>query len=199
MGEEKRKSTNERIAELKKRIIGCKDHKLTETLLNQLLSLHASTYEMNREIDVPISDVREVIDLGACVIKRTIKGYLFIARGGMYTFVEHRMSKVCTMLNTFFELYNKEEQSDEDKAIINQFINAVLLIFQAPIFASMSEESLFSIALSVMREFNRYLDDNYTNAQAPERTEEDYKADAEFEQHSEALELLANSPIPPEA
>lgn len=198
MEEGKRKSTAEKIAELKKRIIGCKDTKLTEQLINQLLGLHKQSLHTPVELEVPCSEVKETIDFGACKISRTIRGYLFEAKGGLYTFVESRMVSVCAMLNTVFEFHNKEDKTEEEQMLYDNFINAVQYCLQAPIFASMNEGSLFAIATEILRVFNEYCAENYTNAEYVPETEEDIKANNEMENMGRALETLANAPLPPE-
>lgn len=195
---EKQKSTNERIAELKKRIIGCKDEKLKSTLLNQLLGLHKSTFEMNRLLDIPLSDIKDEIDLGANKVYRTIKGYVFECKGGMITFVEHKMARVCAMLNTLFELNAKENKTEEEQSLYDSFATACAYIFQAPIMSSLDERALFQNATALLKTFNEYCTENYTNAEAPERTEQDYLDDAQEELIAKGIEAIAEAPLPPE-
>lgn len=199
MEEEKRKKTTaEKIAELKKRIVGCKDPKLAEQLLNQLLGLHKSTFEMNRLLDIPLSEIKDEIDLGANKIYRTIRGYAWECKGGMITFVEHRMSRVCAMLNTIFELHNKEDKTEDEQSLYDSFSTAVAYIFQAPIFSSLDEKALFQNATSILSTFQEYANKHYTNAEAVDETEEDIKENIQEEQMANALETLANTPLPPE-
>lgn len=198
MGEEKKKSINEQIAELKTRIASCKDARQSEKLLNQLLGLHKSTFEMNRLLDIPLSEIKESIDLGANVLHRTIRGYAWQCKGGMITFVEHRMSRVCTMLNTLFELNSKEDKTEDEKELYDSFSTAVAYVMQAPIFSSLDERALFQNATSILSTYTEYCTENFTNAEAPERTEEDYKEDADAEKTAEGLEVLAGSPLPSE-
>lgn len=199
MAEEKRKKTTaEKIAELKKRIIGCKDAKLTESLINELLALHKQSLHEPTELIVPVKEVKDTIDFGHCKISRTIRGYLYEAKGGLYTFVESRMASVCAMCDTIFEIHGKDDLTEEDRQLYDSFVNAVQYVFQTPIFASMNEGSLFSIATEILRVFNDYCAENYTNAEGVEETEEDIKANNEFEQMGQAIESLANAPLPPE-
>lgn len=198
MAEERKKSTNEKIGELKKRIVGCKDPKLTEQLINQLLGLHKSTFEMNRLLDIPLSEIKDEIDLGANKIYRTIRGYVFECKGGMITFVEHRMARVCAMLNTIFELHNKEDKTEDEQSLYNGFSTAVAYIMQCPIFSSLDERALFQNATAILNSYTEYCTENYTNAEAVDETEEDIKANIEAEQTAKAMEILADSPLPPE-
>lgn len=200
MEEEKRKKiTAEKIAELKKRIIGCKDPKLTEKLLNQLLGLHKSTFEMNRLLDIPLSEIKDEIDLGANKLYRTIRGYAWECKGGMITFVEYRMARVCTMLQTLIEMYQTQDsQTEEGKELFNSFSTAVAYIMQAPIFSSLDERALFQNATAILSNYQEFCTEHYTHAEAVDETEEDIKANNEFEQMGQAIEALANAPLPPE-
>ena len=199
MEEKRNKSVNEQIAELKKKIINCKDARQSEALLNHLLGLHRSTFEMNRMLDIPLSDIKESIDMGANVLHRTAKGYVWECKGGMITFVEHRMARVCTMLNTLFEMYQTQDsQTEEGKKLFDSFSTAVAYVMQAPIFSSLDERALFQNAMAILNTYTEYCTEKYTNAEAPERTEDDYKEDAEFEQQSAAIENIVNAPLPSE-
>lgn len=193
-----KKTTSEKIAELKKQITNCKDARQSEKLLNQLLALHKSTFEMNRLLDIPLSEIKEEIDFGATKLYHTIRGYAFECKGGMITFVEHRMSRVCAMFNTIFELNKKEDKTEEEQEIYNQFTYAVGCVMQAPLFGSMSEQALFGIATDIIRHFNDYCESGYVEATAQEETEEDIKENIETENIAKGIEILADSPLPPE-
>lgn len=196
--EKKKKSVSERIAELKTKIVNCKDARQSEKLLNQLIALHKSTFEMNRLLDIPLSEIKETIDMGANVLYRTARGYVWECKGGMITFVEHKMAKVCTMLNTLFTLHNIEDKADDDKTMYEALSTAIGYIMECPIFSSLDERALFGNATAILHNYTEYCTEHYTNAEAPERTEDDYKEDAEFEQHAKAIEILAETPLPPE-
>lgn len=199
MEEEKRKKTTaEKIAELKKRIIGCKDPKLTEQLLNQLLGLHKQSLNEPVELIVPCKEVKETIDFGACKISKTIRGFLFEAKGGLYTFVDLRMQSICTMLQTLFDLHAKDDKTEDENTIYENFRDAVLYTFQAPIFASLNEKSLFEIATANLKTFNDYAEEHYTNAEAVDETEDDIRENIALQNASDALETLANPPLPHE-
>lgn len=196
---QKKQTIDEQIKNVKVQIASnSKDAEWAKKMLNQLFVLQKQSMTEPTELSVPCKEVKASIDLGACKISRTIRGYLFEAKGGLYTFVDLRMGRVCAMLNTLFELHAKDEKSEDEQTVYSTFVNAVEYVFQAPIFASMNETSLFSIATSILHVFNEYCNENFTNAEAPERTEEDYKADVEFEQFEQAAEVLVNAPIPPE-
>lgn len=192
------KNINEQIKEVRTQLINCKDARQSENLVNELLALHKQSLHTPVELEVPCSEVRESIDLGSCKLSRTIRGYLFEAKGGMYTFVEHKMASTCAMLNTVFE-YNKiQDKTEEQQQLTDSFISAVKQVMLAPIFSSMDEISLFTNAKHLLHTYQEYCEERYTNAEAPERTEEDYKEDAEFENTTKAMEIITESPLPPE-
>lgn len=192
----KKKPIAERIEELKKQIAATSDKHQVQKLLDTLLTLQRQADIEPVELIVPVKEVKESIDFGACKISRTIRGFLFEAKGGLYTFVESRMQSIYTMLDSLFQLHNKENKTDDEKNMYNLFRDAVLYIFQAPIFASINEKMLFEISTDMLRHFNEYYDENYTNAKPHDETEEDIKANNEFENVNEAIQTLVDSPLP---
>lgn len=194
--ETKKISIKERIAELKKKIVASTDKHQTSRLLDDLLALQRQDVIEPVELIVPVKEVKESIDFGACKISRTIRGFLFEAKGGLYTFVESRMQSIYTMLDHLFQLHNKEDKTDDEVDMYNLFRDAVLYVFQAPIFASINERMLFEISTDMLRHFNEYYDENYTNAEPHEETEEDIKANNEFDKTNEAVKVLVDSPLP---
>lgn len=185
----------ERIADLKKMIVATTDRTHVSKLLDQLLSLQRQEDVEPVELIVPTKEIRETLDFGAVKIMRTIRGYLVQCKGGMATFVEHRMSAVCAMINTLVELYSKE-RNEEEESIYEAFREAVLYIFQAPIFASLSDELLFGIANDLLHRFSEYaeLKQEITH----EETEEDIMKNDETGQMMGGLETIVNAPLPPE-
>lgn len=195
MAEERRKTNKERIKEIQTQIISnSKDAHFTKNLIQQLSGL----YQMDKLIDIPLKDIKDSIDFGACELHKVKDGYVFIAKGGLYTFVDLRMQSICTMLQTLFDLHNKDDKTEDENIIYENFRDAVLYIFQAPIFASMNEKSLFEIATAILKTFNDYAEEHYTNSEAVEETENDIKANNEAENAAKAMEILAESPLPPE-
>ncbi len=185
----------ERIADLKKLIVATTDRTHVAKLLDQLLSLQRQADVEPVELIVPTKETRETLDFGAVKIMRTIRGYLVQCKGGMATFIENRMIAVCVMLNTLFELHNKE-RNEEEKSIYEAFREAVLYIFQAPIFASLSDELLFGIANDLLHRFREYAEPEQEITH--EETEEDIMKNDETEQMMEGLETIVNAPSPPE-
>lgn len=195
MADEERKPTEDSIKTLTNQIISnSKDAKWAKDMLTQLAGL----YQMDKEIDIAANEVTDTIDLGACAIKRCKQGYIFDAKGGLQTFVSWRMGKVCAMLNTIFEYNAKADKTDDEQTTFDAFVDAVLYVFQCPIFSSLDERALFQNSTSILSTFQEFCNEHYTNAEAVDESEQDLRDNAEFERQSQALEELANAPIPPE-
>lgn len=189
----------DKIKELKARIISnCKDAHWAEQQVTELLRLQKQDDEMNKLVDVPLADVKESIDFGACAIHKASSGFVFEAKGGLTAHVSWRMQSVCTMLQTLFDLHHKEDKSDDENTIYAALRDAVLYVFQAPIFASMDEESLYSIATAILKTFNEYAEERYENAEPAPETEEDIKENIQLERQAEFIQQLAEAPLPPE-
>lgn len=187
-----KKKSQERLEELKNQIVSnSKDAKFAKKLLAEALRLQKSEVEMNRIIDVPLSEVKRELDLGANKLYQTIRGYLWECKGGSYTFVEHRMARVCAVFNTLFYLDEQKDKSQESKDLFDNFSSAVQYVMQAYIFASLDEKSLFTIATSILKAFNDFGEENYVNAEVQEETEQDIKENIEQENISNAIENMA--------
>lgn len=188
--EEERKTNEELIKDLTDKIVGnSKDAHFAKSLIQQLAGL----YQMDKLIDIPLKYVKETIDLGACAIHRVKDGYVFEAKGGLKTHVSLRMARVCAMLNTLFEL-----RKSGDKELYSSFSTAIEYIFESPIFSSLDERALFQNATAILSSYMEFCTENYANAEAKEESEEDIKSNNEFEQMGQAIEALADVPLPPE-
>lgn len=188
----------EKIQELKKRIIeNSRDESETQSLVFELSDLIQKRETGYKLVDIPLREIKEEIDLGPNKVYKTIRGYVYEAKGGMTTLIEHRMARVCAMFETLFELHkkakkDKDKESDTHK-LYEVFQAALMYVMQTPIFASLDEKSLFEISTAILHTFNDYVDANYNNPQPYEETEEDIKQNAELENISEGLDNVLNS------
>lgn len=194
----KKPTIDEQIKDLKSQIVAnSKDAEWTKKMLAKLTSLQRGALVEPVELIVPQKEVQETIDMGSCKISRTIRGYLLEAKGGMFTFVNNRMASVCAMLNTLFELNKPEKvQSEEDKELFDSFSSAVLYVFQGLIFSSLKDEMLFGIATDILTRFNAYCQENVDNAELHEETAEDIEKNIAFENMGQAMQNIADSPLP---
>lgn len=194
MEKNKKPTIGEQIAQVKQDITAnSKDAHWAQKLLSKLTALQKEADNEPVELIVPCKEVKDTIDFGACKVSRTIRGYLFEAKGGLHTFVSLRMERVCAVFNTLFELSKKTDEVD--KEIYDAFSNAVQYIGQALIFSSLNEKSLFANATAMIHNFNEYCDEHYHNAEEVEETEEDIKENMELEKASEAMEMLASDDL----
>lgn len=192
----KKQTIDEQIKELKSQIVSnSKDAEWTKKMLAKLTSLQRGALVEPVELIVPCKEVQESIDMGSCKISRTIRGFLLEAKGGMFTFVDNRMTSVCAMLNTLFEL-NKSAETEEDKEMFDSFSSAALYVFQGLIFASLKDEMLFGVAADILKRFNVYCQENVDNAELHEETAEDIEKNIAFENMGEAMQNIAGSPLP---
>lgn len=171
-----------------------KDVKWAREMLGQLKGF----YQMDKLIDVPLSDIVESIDFGACVIYKLRDGFAFEAKGGVITHVSYRMTAITTMLQTLFDLHSKDDKTEDENAIYNSFSSAVLYCFQCIIFSSLDEKTLYGNATDILRRFNEYTNEHYNNAKPTPESEQDIKENIEEENIARGLEAIADAPLPPE-
>ena len=169
-----------------------------EAKAREMVAKLGGLYQMDKLIDIPLSDILEVIDFGACVIYKVRDGFVFEAKGGLVTHISYKMQSITTMLQTLFDLHAKEDKTEDENTIYDAFSQSILYCCQCLIFASMNEESLYGIATDILRRFNEYTKDKFDNAEAVPETEEDIKENIEADRLTQGLEILAESPLPPE-
>lgn len=185
----KAKKVDDKIKELKDKIVSnSKDSEWGKKMLSQLTSLQKQADVEAVELIVPTKEVKDKIDFGSCMILRTIRGYLFVAKGGLSTFVDLRMVSICAMLNTIFELHTKADKTEEEQQLYDSFVSAVQYVFQTPIFASLNDVSLFSVASNILSVFNEYCTENIDKATLHEETEEDIKANIAHDNIAKVLD-----------
>lgn len=178
-----------KIEEIKKEIINNYPSDMgIEEKLEELLRLQKAECEMNKEIDINISDVIKEYPIGeAVVVKRIRQGWLFECRNGFITFVPHN---VLSVVNLFSNMEHLIANTTEDELTV-QYKDAIAITFQAPIFSSVSPEAFWDNSRNVLANFNKFVKENYEDVtEAPEVTEEQLKEDAEAENIAQALENL---------
>lgn len=178
----------DKINEIKKVIIlNHPDGFNTEEQLNELLRLQQAKCEMNKEIDIKVSDVIKEYPIGeAVVVKRIKQGWLFECRNGFMTFVPHNVASVAQMFATMAEMHDTKPNDD----LTNEFSSALAYIGQGLIFSSLSPETLWDNATHILKNFNTFVNDNYSEAKEHETTEQEYKDTSEQENINQALEYL---------
>lgn len=199
MEQKKAQKIEDKIADLKAQIVAnSKDAEWAKKMLVQLTSLQKQSDVEAVELVVPVREVKQAIDFGAYTLKKTPRGILFTAKGGLSTFVESRMQSVHEMLDRVFYLHDNPAEDDETKDLYNAYTDAVAYIMQTPIFASLGDKMLFDIAAHILGGFNEYCAENVNNAELREETEEDIAANVATEKMAKVIEDIASSPLPPE-
>lgn len=192
-----KKLTNDRIKELKSQIASnSKDHKWCEKQLSELLSLHKELMQEPVELIVPAKEVTQQVDFGSWSLKRTIRGILFEAKGGMSTFVETRMQSAYGMLSQVFDLHENPSEDEEQKKVEDMIVDAIAYTMQCPLFSSINVPSLLDNATSILTNFNKYVSENVDNDNLKDETEDDVKEFYEAEKQREFFEGLADSQLP---
>lgn len=182
------------MKETKAKIISnSKDAKYATKLVNEMLRLKETLDDMNKELVVPTSEVKETIDTGACKLQRTTRGILFTAKGGLDIFVSRRMAKVYTMLESIFEM---NSNPPEDKELAEAFKTAVETVCQALIFCSLDSRMLFSTATHLLHEFKEYAEDIFKQSDYKGESEEDIEETNAFEKLAEGIDTLTKLPTP---
>lgn len=137
------------------------------------------------ELMVKTADVKDRISFDSCEIVKLKIGYLFTAKGGMSTYVSPAMGSVYTMLNTLFELRDSNDEGASEA--YDAFASAVIVLFQTPIMASLSEKSFIDTAIAVTKIFNENCD-ALLKKPLKEETPEDAQLNAEYIETEKELE-----------
>lgn len=144
------------------------------------------------EVEVTTKSVTDEIDFGETKIQRCAKGFLFTAKGGLQTLVSWRMERVCKMCETLFYYRDYAPKEEEAQKLVSALTNAILYVFQAPIFASLNEQTLVYTATDILRRFNDAAEAMIDSAEPSEETEEDVKANIKAENEDKALAQLVD-------
>ena len=201
MEEEKRKTTKERIQDIKAQITAnAKDVHWMKSQIDELLRLQKQEESMNKLLDVPMSEVQDSVDFDSYTVTKTVRGYLFQCKQGFSTFVGLDMANVCSLLQTIMDYKRKEDADEYEKYIID----CVAYVMQTPLFAAMGLalpaygypqdlEPLLNIGLSILKEFNRFGDKYFLNGEIKPETEEDVKDNITTEAGATMIEEIAAS------
>lgn len=130
------------------------DAEATAKVLRRLRGLQKQEFSEDVELFIPLEDVTERYNFGATELCKTKTGYLFIAKGGLYTFVSFRMVRVCDLLEQIIGYKQNPSASDEERRLEESFTDCVLYNLQAIIFASMSAEVTVGNAAAIVGNFN---------------------------------------------
>lgn len=200
MSENKEQTLDERIKHVREQIISNgKDARWTKNMISELLSLQRQKDVEPMELCVPTEEVKEVADADSFKVIKTVRGYLFqTRRGALSTFVDAKNGTVCSMLETLMNLIWKADKEEYEQA----YLDCISYVMQAPLFAAMGlslpaygkladHEPLFNIGIAILKEFNRFNEKYFIDAEVHKDTEEDVAENNAMENASDALGMIA--------
>jgi hypothetical protein len=185
------KTPQEKLKEAENLLLtNSKDDKFAKQLIKQIKSLQKEIDLSSVELIVPVKSITDEIDYGAVKIQRCAQGFLFTAKGGLQTLVSWRMKRVCRFLDQLFIFKEKAAENEEEARLRGLYAAALQYVYQAPLFASASEESLMDIATCIVDTYGKFCRENIDNAEEHEETEEDVKENIELEAEINTMQRL---------
>lgn len=195
-----KESRKERIKTLKNQIAAnSKDAEWAKKMVHELLTLQRQEDVVPMELCVPVSEVKDAADAESFKVIKTVRGYLFQTRGGaLSTFVESKYGSVCSMLETLMDLVKKDKRDEYE----DSYRDCISYVMQAPIFAAMGltlpvygkpaeHDSLFNIGLAILKEFGRFSEKHFQNAEVREDTEADVQKNIVEQEIGDAIDHIA--------
>lgn len=133
----------------------------------------------------------------AVVIKKTTYGFLYHCKGGLEVFVPSFVRGVYEMLSEVCDFIENPSEDKEEEEMRQMYINAVMYVFQAPIFSCVvGVEGLLDIATLIVSKFNEHCKKEIEEAALKEETEQDVRDNIEAKEVDEALKEMAKTDFP---
>lgn len=165
-----------------------KDAHFADTLIEELLSLKGQKDVEPMELCVPSKEVIKTYDYDSFEIIHCKGGFLFHCKGGYYAYVTPRMRALFEHFATIVDMKERlEELTTDEKTLYENLFSATTMIMQIPIFAPSGVKMFFSVANHAAKELNSYCEE----LMKMPLKEEDYKANAEYENTISAIEEIA--------
>jgi hypothetical protein len=191
---ESQKTIPQKINDLKGQIVAnSKDAEWAKKMLSELTSLQKQNDVESVELIVPTKDVIETYKLGESLdVIKTKKGFLVKTKSLDYAFYSGIGSGgVYAMINNYCQILEQYDSlSEEEKDTASQFLTAISVIMQTPIFASISDLALFKIANNCIEVANEEGQRILEEATKFEETEDDHKKNAEFDNLRKAGDVI---------
>lgn len=184
---------NQKLKEAKAKIIAnSKDAHFANALIDELIGLQKQADIEPVELIVPCAEVEHKYQIDdVTTLTKTAHGYLYKHGELTYIFVPFGMNSLFRTMTEFDELLSRESRTEEEDITVSM-INRML---QWHTVAFVDAESLIDSATASVKIINGIIARNRVDEAAPE-TEADVKANVEFKQAGNALEEIANTPIP---
>lgn len=184
---------SQKLKEAKAKIkANAKDTHFAEALIEELVGLQKQADIEPVELIVPCAEVEQTYQIDdITTLAKTPKGYLYKHGNLTYIWVPFGMNTLWQTMNELAELLGKEERTEEEDIMIS-IANRML---QWHTVAFTDAESLIDSAQASVKILNDAIK-RYEDRIKPKETQDDIKANTEFAEASQALEKLANEPIP---
>lgn len=177
-----------KLEEVKSQIkANSKDAHFAEALIEELLSLKGQKDHQPMYLCVPEKEVVKTYDFGAFSISNCKGGILFHAKGGLDTYVTPRMRALYDHLALLVSMKEEyAELSEESLKAYNTLFATITTLLMTPIMAPITAKGLVDTSNAVVEIFDR---EAKILANQP-LMEEDYHANAEFDNMIAATEVL---------
>lgn len=183
----------EKLKEAKAKIkANSKDAHYADTLIEELVSLQKQADIEPVELIVPTAEVEHTrrIDEVTTLIK-TVRGFLYKHGNTSYLWIPFGLNSLYSTLCEVDELLGKEERTEEEGVMISA-VNRMLqwhtvAFYDAETLIDSANASIKILADAITRHKRRI---------GPKETEEDIKANTEFENVSKAVDKAVNAEIP---
>lgn len=183
----------EKLKEVKAKIkANSKDAHFAEALIDELVGLQKQADIEPVELIVPCAEVEQTYRIDdVTTLVKTPKGYLYKYGNLTYVWIPFGLNTLWQRINEFSEYLVKEERTEEEDIMISM-VNRML---QWHTVAFLDPDSLIDSAIASAKILNDAVKRGQDMVKTKE-TQEDIKANIEFDDARKALEEIADAPIP---
>lgn len=183
----------EKLKEAKAKIkANSKDAHFADALIEELVGLQKQADVEPVEIIVPCAEVERTYQIDdVTTLVKTAKGYLYKHGSLSYVWVPFGMNTLWQAMDELAVLLGKEELTEEESVMVSM-VNRML---QWHTVAFFDAETLIDSANASVKILGDAIK-RYESRVSTTETQDDIKANTEFENASKALEDMADAPIP---
>lgn len=184
---------NQKLKEAKAKIVAnSKDAHFAESLINEFVGLQKQADIEPVELIVPTADVEHEYRIDeVTTLYKTTKGYLYKHGNLSCVWIPFGVNTLWQAMDELAGLLGKEERTEEEGVMVSM-VNRML---QWHTVAFMDAETLIDSANASVKILGDAIQ-RWESQVSTKETAKDVKANTEFIQASNALEDMANSPIP---
>lgn len=187
------KQLQEKLKEAKAKIVAnSKDAHFANALIDELVGLQKQADIEPVELIVPCAEVEHKHQIDdVTVLIKTVRGYLYKHGETTCIYVPFGLNRLYETMVEFDELLSKPERTDDEDLVISM----IQRMLQWHTVAFYDAESLVDSATASATILNGIIE-RHSLSESTSETEEDIKANTEFEQERKAVEELVNAPVP---